>query len=62
MGTHGGEGQRTANNRVTSRDDDQAGHAAVEEHIHEEFIVVEPDAVCHPGTMMIHLKNASVAL
>ena len=54
--------ERASDNRITRKHDSQAGHRAVEEHIHEEFIVVEPDAVCHPGTMMIHLKNASVAL
>ena len=54
--------ESASDNRITCQHDSQAGHRAVEEHIHEEFIVVESDAVCHPGTMMIHLKNASVAL
>ena len=55
-------GQRTANNWITRRNDDQAGHTAMEEHVHEEFVVVETDAVCNPRAVMVHLEDASVAL
>jgi len=34
----------------------------VEEHVHEELIVVKANAVCNPWTVMIHLKNTSIAL
>ena len=34
----------------------------MEEHIHEEFVVIETDAVCNPWAVMVHLENASVAL
>ena len=54
--------QRPRNDRVARRDDQQAGHRAVEEHVHEEFVVVEADAVGDPGAMMVHLEDAAVAL
>ena len=54
--------QCAANNRITRRNDNKACHAAMEEHIHEEFVVVETDAVCNPWAVMVHLENASVAL
>ena len=34
----------------------------MEEHAEEELIVVEADAVGHPGTVMVHLQDAPVAL
>ena len=34
----------------------------MEEHVHEEFIVVEADAVGNPGAMMVHLEDAAIAL
>ena len=34
----------------------------MEEHIHEEFVVEETDAVSDPWAVMVHLENASVAL
>ena len=34
----------------------------MEKHAEEELIVVKPDAVGYPGTVMIHLKYASIAL
>ena len=34
----------------------------MEEHVHEELIVVESDAVGNPRTMMVHLQDALVAL
>ena len=55
-------GHRAANNRITRRNDNQARHAAMEEHVHEEFVIVETDAVCDPWAVMVHLENASVAL
>ena len=34
----------------------------MKEHVHEELVVVEADAVGHPWTVMIHLEYALVAL
>lgn len=34
----------------------------MEEHVHEELVVVEADAVCDPGAVMVHLQDAAVAL
>jgi hypothetical protein len=34
----------------------------VEQHIHEELVVVEANTVGYPWTMVIHLKNAPIAL
>ena len=57
-----GVSQCAANNWITGRNDNQAGHAAMEEHIHEEFVVVETDAISDPRAVMVYLENASVAL
>ena len=51
-----------ANNRITRRNDNQACHTAMEEHVHEEFVVVETDAISDPRAVMVHLQNASIAL
>ena len=51
-----------ANNRIARRNDNQACHTAMEEHVHEEFVVVETDAVSDPRAVMVHLENASIAL
>ena len=32
------------------------------EHIHEELVVVEADAVGHPRAVMVHLQHAPIAL
>ena len=50
------------NDWVASRHDQEAGHGAVEEHVHEEFVVVETDTVSNPWAMMVHLEDAAVAL
>ena len=34
----------------------------MKKHCHEEFVVIETDAVGHPGTVMVHLQDALVAL
>ena len=34
----------------------------MEEHAHEVLVVVESNAVRHPGTVMVHLEDALVAL
>ena len=34
----------------------------MEEHVHEEFIVVETDTVGYPWAVMVHLKDAAIAL
>ena len=38
-----------------------SGHA-VEYHAQEVFVVVKSDTVSNPGTMVVHLENASIAL
>ena len=34
----------------------------MEEHIHEELVVVESDTIGDPGAMMVHLEYALIAL
>ena len=34
----------------------------MENHVHEELVVVETDAVGDPWAMMVHLQDAAVAL
>ena len=34
----------------------------MEEHIHEKFVVVESNAISDPWAVVVHLKDASVAL
>ena len=34
----------------------------MEKHIHKELVVVKSDAICYPWTVMVHFKDASVAL
>ena len=34
----------------------------MEDHVHEELVVVETDAVCDPWAVMVHLQDAAVAL
>ena len=43
------------NHRIACRHDHPAGEGAVEEHVHEEFVVVEADAVSDPWAVMVHL-------
>ena len=52
----------TRNDRIAGRNNQQAGHRAVEEHVHEEFVIVEAYAVGDPRTVMVHLEYAAVAL
>lgn len=35
---------------------------SIEDHIQEEFVVVEPNTVGHPRTVVVHLENANSAL
>ena len=49
-------------NWIASDNNEPIGHCTVEQHIHKELVVVESNAVSNPWTMMIHLKNASIAL
>ena len=57
-----GVAERASNDAVGSQHNEQAGARAVEEHVHEELVVVEADAVCDPGAVMVHLEDASVTL
>ena len=34
----------------------------MEEHVHEELVIVEANAVGDPRAVMVHLEDASVAL
>lgn len=34
----------------------------MEEHAEEELVVVESDAIGYPGTVMVHLEDAPIAL
>ena len=34
----------------------------MEDHVHEEFVVEETDAIGNPRAVMVHLQNATVAL
>jgi hypothetical protein len=39
-----------------------ASHRAVKKHAYKELVVVKSNAVSYPGTVVIHFKNAAVAL
>ena len=54
--------QSARDNRIAGRNDQQAGHGAMEEHVHKELVVVKADAVGYPGAVMVHLQNAAIAL
>lgn len=54
--------QCSRNDRITGRHDQQAGHRAVEKHVHEELVVVEADAVGNPGAVVVHFQNATITL
>ena len=45
-----------------AENDELACTRAVENHAHEELVVVKADAVGNPRAMMVHLENALVAL
>ena len=34
----------------------------MKEHVHEELVVVETNAICNPRAVMVHLQDARVAL
>ena len=53
---------RATDHRVARRHDQDCCHRAVEKHVHEELVVVETNAIGHPGAVMIHLEDAPVAL
>lgn len=36
-------------------------HEGVEQKVEEEFVIVDSDAVAHPGTVVVHLHHALVA-
>ena len=55
-------GHSAAQHLVGSEHDEPTCASTVEEHAQEELVVVESDAVGYPGTVMVHLKDASVAL
>jgi len=57
-----GVAHSSSQDRVACCHNQEGGHRAVEEHVHEEFVVVEADTVGHPWAVMVHLKNTSVAL
>ena len=54
--------QRARDDRVAGRNDQQAGHGAVEKHVHEELVVVKADAIGDPRAVMVHLQDAAIAL
>lgn len=35
---------------------------AVQQHVHEELVIVEADAICDPRAVVVHLQDAPVAL
>ena len=47
---------------VRSKHNHLAQHRRIEEHVQKVLVVVEPDAVGYPWTVVIHLQNAFVAL
>ena len=57
-----GVAERASDDAVGSQHNEQAGARAVEEHVHEELVVVEADAVGDPGAVMVHLQDATIAL
>jgi len=53
---------RTLQDRVRCTDYRPGRGHAVENHAQEVFVVVKADAVCHPGAVVVHLQDASIAL
>ena len=53
--------QSAGDYRVAGKNDDHAGGRAVEKHVHEEFVVVESNAVGHPRAVVIHLHDTLIA-
>jgi len=47
---------------VSSEGDKKACARTVEQHVEEEFVVVEADAVGNPRAVVVHFENAAVAL
>ena len=43
-------------------DDHVAAEGSVEQHAHEELVIIETNAVGDPGAVMVHLQHAFVAL
>ena len=54
--------QSARDDRVAGRNDQKAGHGAVEKHVHEELVVVKADAIGDPRAVMVHLQDAAIAL
>ena len=50
------------NNRIRCAYNGPSSCHTVEYHAEEVFVVVKADTVSDPGTMVVHLENASVAL
>lgn len=53
---------RSLNNRISCAHNGPSSCHAIEYHAQEVFVVVKSDTVSDPGTMVVHLENASVAL
>jgi hypothetical protein len=47
---------------VGSKYDQEAIKGGVEDHVVEEFVVFESYTIGYPRTMMVHFKNAFIAL
>ena len=53
---------RPLNNWIRCAHNSPSSCQAVENHTQEVFVVVKSDTVSDPGTMVVHLENASIAL
>lgn len=47
--------QCAGNDRIAGQHYQETSHRAMEQHVHEEFVVVEANAVCDPRAVMVHL-------
>ena len=54
--------ESASEDRVARSCNQIASERAVEDHVHEELVVVETDAVGNPWAVMVHLQDASIAL
>jgi len=51
-----------SDNREGGNKKEYRGNGSVEKHVQEILVVVETYAIRHPGTVVVHLKHATVAL
>lgn len=57
-----GAGKRSLKNWIGSPDNQVASHRTIEKHADKKLVVVKAYAVSNPRTVVVHFKDAAVAL